>query len=152
VNAAIEAAKAGEMGRGFGVVAQEIRSLAEQSKKSTIQVKDILEQMREQVINAVDMIKKGSHAVEAGSSIVMEDKEIVQILAENIEATNQASLQISSTSQQQMAGMDQIVPAMNNIKMASEQNVAAMRQVQQASVDLNELGRKIQRILNRYKI
>lgn len=152
VNAAIEAAKAGELGRGFGVVAQEIRSLAEQSKKSTAQVKDILEQMREQVMNAVELIKKGGEAVDIGSKIVHEDKEITMILAENIETTNQASIQISSTSQQQMAGMDQIVPAMNNIKMASEQNVTAMRQVRQASADLNELGRNIQKLLNRYKI
>lgn len=152
VNAAIEAAKAGEHGRSFTVVAQEIRSLAEQSKKSTVQVKEILNEIQKSVQEAVEVIRKGSDTVDEGSRLVNDDKEIVEILTESVETATQASIQISSSSQQQMSGMDQIVPAMQNIRQASEQNVLGIRQVQQASHDLAELGQKLNAILAQYKL
>jgi methyl-accepting chemotaxis protein len=152
VNAAIEAAKAGEHGRGFTVVAQEIRSLAEQSKKSTAQVKEILNDVQKSVQKTVEVIKQGSVSVAEGSRLVNEDKFIVEMLTDNVEASAQASLQISSTSEQQMSGMDQIVPAMENIKQASEQNVSAIHQLQGASNDLKELGRSLKSVIDRYKL
>jgi len=152
VNAAIEAAKAGEHGRGFTVVAQEIRSLAEQSKKSTAQVKEILNEIQKSVNLAVEVISQGAKTVEEGSVFVMEDRQVVEALTENVEEAVQASIQISSSSQQQMAGMDQIVPAMENIKQASEQNVAGIRQAQSATRDLNELSQNLQKIIERYRL
>ncbi len=152
VNAAIEAAKAGEHGRGFSVVAQEIRSLSEQSKKSTIQVKEILNEIQKSVQLAVEVIKEGNETVEEGSRLVQEDRDVVELLTETIEEAMQTSLQISSSSEQQMAGMDQIVPAMNNIKQASEQNVTGINQAMQAATDLNELGQKLKKIIERYRL
>jgi len=152
VNAAIEAAKAGEHGRGFTVVAQEIRSLAEQSKKSTAQVKEILNEIQKSVNLAVEVISQGAKTVEEGSVFVMEDRQVVEALTKNVEEAVQASIQISSSSQQQMAGMDQIVPAMENIKQASEQNVAGIRQAQSATRDLNELSQNLQKIIERYRL
>lgn len=152
VNAAIEAAKAGEHGRTFTVVAQEIRSLAEQSKKSTVQVKEILNEIQKSVQQAVEVIRKGSLTVDEGSRLVTDDQQIVEMLTDSVETATQASIQISSSSQQQIAGMDQIVPAMENIRQASEQNVSGIRQVQQASHDLAELGRNLKAIIERNKL
>ncbi|PKP53277.1 MAG: hypothetical protein CVT92_05210 [Bacteroidetes bacterium HGW-Bacteroidetes-1] len=152
VNAAIEAAKAGEHGRGFTVVAQEIRSLAEQSKKSTAQVKEILNEIQKSVQHAVEVIKQGSSTVDEGSKLVLADRQVVELLTETVEEAVQASIQISSSSQQQMAGMDQIVPAMENIKQASEQNVAGIRQAHDAARDLNELGQSLKRVMDRYNL
>lgn len=152
VNAAIEAAKAGEHGRTFTVVAQEIRSLAEQSKKSTVQVKEILNEIQKSVQQAVEVIRKGSLTVDEGSRLVTDDQQIVEMLTDSVEIATQASIQISSSSQQQIAGMDQIVPAMENIRQASEQNVSGIRQVQQASHDLAELGRNLKGIIERNKL
>ena len=151
VNAAIEAAKAGEHGRGFTVVAQEIRSLAEQSKKSTAQVKEILNEIQRSTKQAVEAIQQGSEIVNEGGKLVQDDRKVVETLTETIEQAYQAAIQISSSSQQQLAGMDQIVPAMENIKQASEQNVTGMRQTQDAANKLNELGQSLQEILDRYK-
>lgn len=152
VNAAIEAAKAGEHGRGFTVVAQEIRSLAEQSKKSTAQVKDILNEIQKSVQQAVEVIKQGSVTVEEGSRLVSDDRLIVDALTETVHQAMQASIQISSSSQQQMVGMDQIVPAMENIKRASEQNVAGIRQAQDATRNLNELGMNLKAVIENYRL
>jgi len=64
----------------------------------------------------------------------------------------QSVIQISTASQQQMAGMDQIVPAMENIKQASEQNVVGTRQTQNAAQTLNELGQNLKKIILKYNI
>ncbi len=152
VNAAIEAAKAGEHGRGFSVVAQEIRSLAEQSKKSTAQVKDILNEIQKSVTQAVEVIKQGKDTADEGTKMVQEDREVVEMLIESVNEAVEASVQISSSSQQQMAGMDQIVPAMENIKQASEQNVSGIRQTQDAAKNLFDLGETLKHVIERYRL
>jgi methyl-accepting chemotaxis protein len=152
VNAAIEAAKAGEQGRGFSVVAQEIRSLAEQSKRATVQVKEMLNDMQRSVNKAVEAIGNGTKAVDEGTRLVAESGSVIDILADNIEDALQSALQISSSSQQQMAGMEQIVPAMGNIKLASEQNVAGIRQTKITANDLNDLSVKLKEIISRFNL
>jgi methyl-accepting chemotaxis protein len=152
VNAAIEAAKAGEHGRGFTVVAQEIRNLADQSKRATIQVKEILHQVNKSVENAVEATDEATKTVEAGKELVMQSGEVIDILAENIEESGEVSLQISSSNHQQMAGMDQIVPAMENIKKASEQNVNGMQQAQSATQEIHNLGQTLKKILIKYDL
>jgi len=152
VNAAIEAAKAGEHGRGFTVVAQEIRSLADQSKKATAQVKEILNEINKSVNQAVGVTEQGSRTVEEGRKLVALSGEVIELLADNVEETAEASIQISSSNQQQMAGMEQIVPAMENIKLASQQNVTGIKQAQAAAHDLNTLGQNLKDIIGKFKI
>ncbi|MDD4554761.1 MAG: methyl-accepting chemotaxis protein [Bacteroidales bacterium] len=152
VNAAIEAAKAGEQGRGFAVVAQEIRSLAEQSKQATSQVKEILTEIQKAVNLAVMATEQGSKAVDHGNKLARQSGEMIDILAESVNDAVQSVIQISTSSQQQMAGMDQIVPAMENIKQASEQNVVGTRQTQNAAQTLNELGQNLKKIILKYNV
>jgi methyl-accepting chemotaxis protein len=152
VNAAIEAAKAGEQGRGFAVVAQEIRSLSEQSKQATTQVKEILNEVQKAVNQAVMATEQGSKAVENGSRLATHSGEMIETLADSVEEAAQSVIQISSSIQQQMTGMDQIVPALGNIKQASEQNVIGIKQTQTAAHNLNELGQNLKNIVERFTI
>ncbi|MFZ4548779.1 MAG: methyl-accepting chemotaxis protein [Bacteroidales bacterium] len=152
VNAAIEAAKAGEQGRGFAVVAQEIRSLSDQSKKATAQVKEILDQINKSVNQAVGVTEQGSRTVSDGRKLVAQSGEVIELLALNVEETAQASIQISSSNKQQMAGMEQIVPAMENIKIASEQQLSGIKQAQTAARDLNALGQNLKDIIEKFKM
>lgn len=151
VNAAIEAARAGEQGRGFGVVAQEIRSLAEQSKRATAQVRDILNEIQKGMTQTVIATEHGSNAVENGNRLAIKSGEIIEILADTVNDAAQSVIQISASSQQQMAGMDQIVPVMENIKQASDQNVIGTRQTQSAAHNLNELGHNLKNVMEKYK-
>ena len=123
VNAAIEAAKAGEQGKGFTVVAQEVRSLAEQSQQSTAQVRKILSDIHAATEITVIAAEKGSKAVEAGMKQSTEAGESIQILADSIVESAQAAAQIAASSHQQSVGMDQIASAMESIKQGSAQNV-----------------------------
>ena len=152
VNAAIEAARAGEQGRGFAVVAQEVKSLAEQSKQATAQVRSILGEIQKATGGAVMATEQGSKAVEAGVKLSAEVREAIRLLAESIAESAQAALQIAASAQQQLAGMDQVALAMQNINQASAQNVASTRQAESAAQNLHGLGQKLKGLVEQYRV
>jgi methyl-accepting chemotaxis protein len=152
VNASIEAAKAGEQGKGFAVVAQEVRNLAEQSKQATIQVRSILNDIQKATNAAVMVTEQGGKAVEAGVKQSLQAGESVQKLGESIAEAALAATQIAASSQQQMAGMDQVAQAMESIKIASTQNVASTRQTELAAKNIQGLGRKLTELVALYKV
>jgi methyl-accepting chemotaxis protein len=152
VNAAIEAAKAGEQGKGLSVVAQEVKSLAEQSKQATAQVRAILNDIQKATGAAVLATEQGSKAVEAGVKQSREAGESIGILAESITKSAEAAVQIAASSQQQLVGMDQVALAMENIKQASAQNVTSTRQVELTAQNLHQLGQRLKQMVEQYKI
>lgn len=149
VNAAIEAAKAGEHGKGFGVVAQEVKSLAEQSKQATAQVRVILGDIQKATGTAVLATEQGNKVVQTGMRQTTETGESIRLLAQSINDAAQAATQIAASSQQQMVGMDQVALAMENIKQASIQNVAGTRQAEKAAQGLHELGQVLASMIGR---
>lgn len=152
VNAAIEAAKAGEQGKGFTVVAQEVKSLSEQSKQATAQVRAILSDLQKAMSSAVLATEQGTKSVEAGVRQSADAGESIRILAESIMEAAQAATQIAASSQQQLAGIDQIAQAMENIKHSSTQNVAGTQQAETAVKNLHELGKKLKDLVEQYKV
>ena len=152
VNAAIEAAKAGEHGRGFGVVAQEVRSLAEQSRHATNEVRTVLADIQKATASAVLATEQGSKAVEAGILQTEAAGESIQSLLASVTDAAQAAMQIAASSQQQLIGVDQVATAMESIKQASAQNVASARQLETAARNLDDLGQRLKQIVERYKV
>ncbi len=151
VNAAIEAAKAGEQGKGFSVVAQEVRNLADQSKQATAQVRGILNDIQKATSAAVMATEQGTHAVEAGLKQSIEAGDAIQLLSKSVTESAQAATQIAASSQQQLAGMEQVAAAMENIKNASNQNVVGARQLETAARHLNEVGQKLKAVFEQHK-
>lgn len=152
VNAAIEAAKAGEHGKGFSVVAQEVKSLAEQSRQATDRVRTILGEIQKATTSAVMVTEQGSKAVEAGGEQTGRAGESIQALTGSISEAAQASTQIAASSQQQLVGMDQVAVAMENIKQASSQNVASAKQLETAARNLSDLGQRLKQMVDRYSL
>ena len=152
VNASIEATKAGEQGKGFAVVAQEVKSLAEQSKQATAQVRTILNDIQKAISAAVMSTEQGSKAVESGVKKSDQAGESIRAISNSVREAAQAAIQIAASSQQQMTGIDQVASAMENIKLATTQNLEGSRQLETASTKLNELGQKLKQLIERYKV
>jgi len=152
VNAAIEAAKAGEHGKGFGVVAQEVKSLAEQSRQATNQVRTILGDIQKATAAAVMATEQGAKAVEAGTRQTEVAGESIQALTGSVTEAAQAATQIAASSQQQLVGVDQVAGAMESIKQASTQNVASAKQLETAARNLDQLGQRLKQMVERYKV
>jgi len=152
VNAAIEAVKAGEQGKGFSVVAQEIKALADQSKQATKRVRAILNDIQKATGKAVMATEEGSKTVDAGAKLSVQSGENIQALADAIAEAAQAATQIAASSQQQLAGMDQVAMAMENVKTASAQNAEAAKQMETATHNISELGGKLKELVSWYRI
>jgi methyl-accepting chemotaxis protein len=152
VNASIEAVKAGEAGKGFSVVAQEVKALADQSKQATAQVRGILGDIQKAMTKAVLLAEQGSKAVETGYERARVSGESIRTLSSSIEESSDVALQIAATSQQQMAGMDQVSSAMDYIRQASQDNVGGTRQVDEAARNLHEVGLKLKTLTSRFRL
>jgi methyl-accepting chemotaxis protein len=151
VNAAIEAAKAGEYGKGFGVVAQEIKGLAEQSRQATTKVRAILLDVQKGTSAAVMATEQGNKAVDIGVKQSQEAGESIRVLTDSVAEAAQTAIQIAASNQQQMAGISQVTSAMENIKQGSAQTAASTKQAEIAARNLNELAQKIKQLMEHYR-
>ena len=143
LNAAVESARAGEHGRGFAVVASEIKALASQAKQSTTQVRQILGDIQRATSAAVMTTEQGTKQVAIAAGKVKQTGEIMNGLAETVNEAAQAAAQIVASAGQQAIGMGQIRQAIANIHDATQQNLTATRQSEQAAQDLNKLGTRL---------
>jgi len=152
VNAAIEASRAGEYGRGFVVVAQEVKSLAEQSRQATTQVRTILMEVQKATTAAVMATEQGTKAVAASVKQATEAGESIRALTGGVGETAQAAMQIAASSQQQLVGMDQIALAISNIRQATTQNMAGSKQLEASARSLQELGGRLKVLVERQRV
>jgi methyl-accepting chemotaxis protein len=143
LNAAVEAARAGEHGRGFAVVAAEIKSLAEQSKKATVQVRQIIGDIQRSTNRAVMITEQGSKEVGAAvEQIGVSGRSIADL----VEAMNQnaiAGKQVIASAGQQAMGIAQIRDAMASVRVAVEHAASATRDTERSAMSLNELGARL---------
>ena len=152
VNASIEAAKAGEQGKGFAVVASEVKSMALQSKQATAQVRAILGDIQKATAGVVLTTEHGIKTVEDGVSQARSAGDAIRLLADSIDECAQAASQIAVSSQQQLAGMDQLASATESIKVAVAQNMESAKQSESAVRNLHELGQRLKSMVGLYKV
>ncbi|MBI9074143.1 MAG: methyl-accepting chemotaxis protein [Desulfatibacillum sp.] len=152
VNASIEASKAGEYGKGFGVVAQEVKSLSDQSRQATAQVRAILNDIQASTSAAVMAMERGSKAVDTGVRLAVRSGGAISVLAESVENSAKSATQIAASNQQQIIGFDQLTQAMESIKIASEQNTKGALQLEDATAQLQMLGHNLKDLAGKFKV
>ncbi len=140
LNAALEAAHAGDRGRGFVVVATEMKSLAEQSKAATVQIRRLLGAIQKQSNDAVLMTEASTRSLGDASAAAENVGTALRTLAEAIGHASQAVAQIAASARQQSGGLQQVNQAMRDVASVANQSLATTRQVGQAARDLTTLG------------
>ena len=152
VNAAIEAAKAGEHGKGFSVVAQEIKTLAKQSKEATNQVRELLEDIQKATGTAVMATERGTKTVAEAVELSEQAGDAIDRLSDRVTESAEAAMQITASNQQQLSGMDQLAQAMENINDATQQNLDGVKQLEDAIKGLEKMAQTVKAVTSSYKI
>jgi methyl-accepting chemotaxis protein len=152
LNAELEGTKAGEVGRGFGLVAAEMRRLAENVLESTKEIEGLIEEIREATSAAVAATSAGVHATSAGGVLAQQVSESLKEIVALAGQTSDAVRAISLATQQQQSGTDQLAEAMADILRVTQQSLAATKQVSAANVDLTALAQDLRSVVSRFVI
>ena len=136
INAAIEAEKAGEYGRGFLVVAREIRRLADQTAVSTLDIENIVRLMQEAVSAGVMQMDKFSSEVRAGVESVVEINGQTSQIIEEVQALSNRFRAVDEGMRQQALGAEQISEAMGPVAAGARQTQTALQEFHTATVHL----------------
>lgn len=137
LNAAIEAARAGDAGRGFAVVAEEIRKLAEDSRKSAVEIEKIIGDVQKDTQSAGKAIEMMESSVKEGNKSSIEAEVIFQEIAKSSEETFNASKEIQSATSTQKDSIGTVVKNIEQIVVVSEETAAGTQQVASSSQQMS---------------
>jgi methyl-accepting chemotaxis protein len=151
LNAAIEAAAAGEHGRTFSVVAAEIKNLADRSKEATVQVRSILGQIQKGITSSVMLTEEAVRRVESGKQQSDTAARTIRELTESVDQSVQAFQQIVAGTNQQQIGFEQVALAIQGIGEASQQTASSVRQLEGSSAHLTTLGKQLRTAMEIYR-
>ncbi|MFD1952336.1 methyl-accepting chemotaxis protein [Sphingomonas arantia] len=152
LNASIEAAAAGEAGRSFAVVASEMKTLADQAKDATRNVRSILGEIQRGINASVMLTEEAVKRAASGKARTDAGQAAIEELGARIQDSVQTFQQIVASTNQQQIGMEQVTIALQNIRQASQQTASSTRQLDQAAGDLTMLSRTLVGLTERYRL
>ena len=152
LNAAIEAARAGEQGRGFAVVADEVRKLAERTTKATAEIASMIKNIQEDTGSAVAAMAEGTKQVETGSELAVQAGDS---LGQIVSAANEVQTmveQIATASDEQSAAVEQISGNVSSIATVSKQSAKGSEKMAAASEQLNRQTESLLSLVGQFKL
>ena len=147
LNAAIEAARAGEAGRGFAVVADEVRKLAEKTMASTNDVANAISSIQKSAQQSVSRMEETLSEVEKATSLTTESGEALKHIVKNVEQTAEQVSAIAAASEQQSAASEEITRSISNVNEMSSQTTVAMNEASKAISELAVQAENLNRLV-----
>ncbi|WP_197285413.1 methyl-accepting chemotaxis protein [Planktothricoides sp. SR001] len=147
LNASVEAVRAGEHGKGFGVVASEIRKLADQSKNSAEKINTLVADIQNSIDLTVMVTDEGTKTVEDGVKIAQETEKAFSGVSNAINDMVLSCQQISLNAEQQVTAIQQVVDAMNSLNSSAQENVQGISQVKTRTQELSQAAQTLQGIV-----
>jgi methyl-accepting chemotaxis protein len=152
LNAAIEAARAGEQGRGFAVVADEVRALAERTTKATREIGEMIKTIQSETRTAVNAMNEGVSEVEKGTEEVAKSGQALESILSQIGAVTEQANQIAIAAEEQTATTREISHNMQRITDIVQNSANGAQQTDQAASRLTNLAEELHRNVGRFKL
>jgi len=152
LNAAIEAARAGEAGRGFAVVADEVRSLAQRTQQSTAQIETLIVSLQQGAQKAAEMMHSSHQMVGTTVALANEAGIELQAITQTVTSIQSMNLQIATAAEQQSTVAEAINRSVLSVRDVAEQSSTASQQTAASSVELARLGGELQQLVARFRV
>ncbi|QRN96111.1 methyl-accepting chemotaxis protein [Archangium violaceum] len=152
LNAAIEAVRSGEHGKGFAIVAKEIRTLANQSIHSTAEVGTLLEDITQSILKTVELSEQGQERMDAGLMKARSSGESIQALSTIVQDNMSAVRQIAGAVSQQNAGIAQIFTAMTDLSTMMHDTMVGLQATQRVAQALRDVAEQMQQVARSYRV